>query len=323
MAAEREFVQIDVGGDGSCFYRAVYGAARHHPNGGILERLYACLAGELRNVLGLRNANAERHMVAFVENEDTFVDTIRGYLASAIANTDFLKVFAKRDDPKAKNLYEQYHEWATTGDPMFDIYMAEASAEFQEAFGDAAAFAELSEEDFKEAYAEILLDRGSYAAETEYQMVKFLLARCDLQLDSVNQADRRAPPKLNLTRLGQPLLFVRRLLSMEHYSYLMDKAYYEAHKGMIVGPDDDLRKLSGWRKNTRTYSTSKLAAEAAAASAKAAAKSAPKKKAPAKTLKKSKSSVDNAAIAAALASMGLTMNNANANLIQSIRNSLA
>jgi hypothetical protein len=319
MAGEREFVQIDVGSDGSCFYRAVYGAARHHPNSGILENLYSCLAGELRNVLGLRNANADRHMAAFIENEDTFVDTIRGYLASAIANTDFLTAFAKREDPRAQNLYEQYHEWASTYNPMFNIYMEEASAEFQEAFGDAAIFAELSEQEFKETYAEILIDRSSYAAETEYQMVKFLLARCGIQLESVNQADRSAPPNLTLTRLGQPLLFVRRLLSMEHYSYLMDKAYYEAHKGMIVGPDDDLRKLSGWRKNTRTYSTSKLAAEAAAASAKAEAKSGSKKKAPAKTLKRK----NNAAIAAALANMGLTMNNANANLIQSIRNSLA
>jgi hypothetical protein len=305
--AEREFVQIDVGADGSCFYRAVYGAARHHPNGDILEHLYSCLAGELRNVLGLRNENAERHMAAFVENEDTFVDTIRAYLASAIANTDFLTEFAGG----AKNIYEQYHEWATTGNPLFEIYMAEASTEFQEAFGDAATFAELSEEDFKEAYAEILLDRGSYAAETEYQMVKFLLARCDIQLESVNQADRHSPPKLTLTRHGQPLIFVRRLLSMEHYSYLMDKLYYDAHKGMIVGPDDDLRKLSAWRKNTRTYSTSKLAAEAVSAAAS-------KKRAPAKTLKQK----NNSAVIAVLANMGLTMNTANANLIQSIRHSL-
>lgn len=313
--AEREFVQIDVGDDGSCFYRAVYGAARHHPNGGILEHFYTCLAGGfgLHNALGLHN-NAARHMAEFVENEDTFVDTIRAYLASAITNTDFLIEFAKRDDPKANNIYEQYHEWASNGDPMFDIYMEEASEEFQEAFGDAETFAELSEEDFKGLYAEILLDRGSYAAETEYQMVKFLLARCGIQLESVNQADRRAPPKLNLTRDGQPLLFVRRLLTMEHYAYLMDKGYYEAHKGMIVGPDDDLRKLSSWRKNTRTYSTSKLAAEAAAAAAKAA----PKKRAPAKTLKQK----NNSAVIAALANMGYTLNTANANLIQSIRNSL-
>jgi hypothetical protein len=68
--ADREFVQIDVGGDGSCFYRAVYGAARHHPNGGILEQLYACLMGQgLRNVIGIGNKNADRHALEFVMNE--------------------------------------------------------------------------------------------------------------------------------------------------------------------------------------------------------------------------------------------------------------
>ena len=313
MAADKEFVQIDVGADGSCFYRAVYGAARHYPNGGVLEQLYACLMGQgLRNVLGIRNNNSDHHANEFVNNEDVFVDTIRGYLASLVANTNFLNEFAKREDPGAQSIYQQYYEWAVAGNPMFDIYMAEASAEFQEEFGYAADFAELSEEDFKEAYAGILLDTGSYAAEFEYQMVKYLLERCGIQLDSVNQADRRAPPALTLTRAGQPLLLVRRLQTMEHYSYLMDKAYYEAHKKMVVGPEYDLRPLSGWRKNTRTYSTSKLRAEADKAA---------KKKAPAKTLKKEKS-VNNSAVDAALANMGLTMNNANANLIQSIRNSL-
>lgn len=313
---EREFVQIDVGADGSCFYRAVYGAARHHPNGGILEQLYACLMGRgLRNVLGIGNKNADRHAAEFVTNEDVFVDTIRGYLASLVANTDFLTRFARREDPRAPNIYKQYYEWAITGNPMFNIYMKDASAEFQKEFGSAAEFAGLSEQDFKDAYAGILIDTGSYAAEFEYQMVKFLLENCGLQLDSVNQADRKFPPTLTLTRGGQPLLLVRRLLTMEHYSYLMEKAYYEAHKKMIVGPDADLRPLSGWRKNTRTYSTSKLRAEANAAAAKAAIK------APAKTLKKRKS-VNNSAVVAALANMGLTMDTANANLIQQVRNSL-
>jgi hypothetical protein len=327
--AEREFVQIDVGDDGSCFYRAVYGAARYHPSGGILEHFYSCLVGGfgLQNMLGLRN-NAARHMAAFVENEDTFVDTIRGYLASAITNTAFLTEFAKRQDPKAVNIYQEYYQLANTDKPLFFRYMAETSAEFQEAFGDPDEFLKLSEEEFKEIYAEILLNRKSYATEAEYQMVQFLLNRCGIQLESVNQADRRSPPKLTLTRNGQPLLFIRRLQQMEHYAYLMDKAVYDANKDMLVGPDHDLRKLSTWRKNRLIYSTSKLAKEAAAAAAKAAKEAAAAAVKAAKPVSKKKgktrrkSSVNDSAVVAALANMGLTLNTANANLIQSIRNSL-
>jgi len=326
-------VQIDVGSDGSCFYRAVYGAARYHPSGGILEHFYSCLANGfgLHNILGLRS-NAARHMAAFVENEDTFVDTIRGYLASAVANTDFLTEFAKRNDAEkknneeeTKNIYQEYYQWANTGNPLFYYNMAETSVEFQEAFGDPKEFLKLSEKEFKEIYAEILLDRESYTTDAEYQMVQFLLNRCGIQLESVNQADRRSPPKLTLTRNGQPLLFVRRLLQMEHYAYLMDKAVYDANKDMLVGPDDDMKKLSTWRKNPRIYSTSKLAKEAAAAAEKAAkeasaAAAKPVSKKKGKTRRKS--SVNNSAVVAALANMGLTINTANANLIQSIRNSL-
>lgn len=328
MAADREFVQIDVGADGSCFYRAVYGAARHHPNGGVLEGLYACLMGQgMHNVHEIKKANVARHAADFVNNEDVFVNTIRGYLAGLVAKTDFLTELASG----GQNIYQMYHELATSNDPLFEVYIEEASAEFQKEFGNPAEFAELSEADFKGKYATILLDKSSYAAESEYQMVKYLLERCGIYLESVNQANRSVPPKLALERDGRPLLLVRRLLTMEHYAYLMDKAYYEAHKKMVVGPDNDLHALSTWRKNTRTYSTSKLMAEAAKAAAKeeataakaaakevaAAAKATTKKsKAPAKTKKR------NAAIRAKLREMGYNSNVDNANLIQSIRNSL-
>ncbi len=328
--AEPEFVQIDVDGDGSCFFRAVYGAARYRPdesdknkgpNNAILKRLYDCLVGGfgLRNIIGLRNANIALHEAEFINNEDVFVDTIRAYLASAIANTDFLERFKEGQ----KNLYEQLMIYADHDRFLFNSYMVEASTEFQDKFGDAAKFIKLTERKFKDEYASILLNRDSYAAENEYRMMKFLLNECGIQLDSINQKAGSSPAILDLKRDNQPFLLVTRIqreykkengekITIEHYNYLMEKKYYERNKTLQTGPEDDRAALSQWRANTQTYSTSKLKASAAKSAAK-------KSKAPAKTRK---SSVNNSAVAAALANMGLTMDTANANLVQSIRNSL-
>lgn len=277
MAGPREFVQLDVEGDGNCFYRAVYGAAKYHPYG-ILERFLECL--DLSTDL----------------DEDDFCAAIREKLVEEITG-DLLE---RMKATEGTNLYETLREAAQLavegGEPLlWEAALGEASDEFQAEFSDPAHFLELSLRDFKEGFAGIVANSGVYASEMDYKLLEFLLKGCGIDLVSVNPA-HNARPTLLVERGGRPVLVVRRLLGREHYSFLLPKEVYEAHKS----------ELSKWRKNRKIYTVDGAAASKAnkSATTRKSTKSAPGSATIRRTRKSKRSnsvSNSNANLAAAIA----------------------
>lgn len=279
MAGPREFVQLDVEGDGNCFYRAVYGAAKYHPYG-ILERFLMCL--DLPTDL----------------DEDDFCAAIREKLVDELTG-DLLE---RMKAAEGTNVYEILREAAQLavvgGEPLlWEAALDEASDEFQAEFGDPAYFLELSLDDFKAGFAGIVANSGVYASEMDYKILEFLLKGCGIDLVSVNPA-HNARPTLLVERGGRPVLVVRRLLGKEHYSFLLPKADYEAHKS----------ELSKWRKNRKIYLANARAEGAAAGKASVSKASTTRKstKSPAarktrKSKRANSASNSNANLAAAIA----------------------
>jgi hypothetical protein len=272
MGAPREFVQLDVEGDGNCFYRAVYGAAKYHPYG-ILERFLLCL-----------------DLPTYID-EDDFCHAIRQKLVDEIMGD----LFERMRSPDGDTLYETLREaaqLAADGEPLlWESALAEASDEFQERFSDADNFLRLSLDDFKGAFAEIIANSGVYASEMDYKILEFLLAQCGIDLISVNPAHNERPALL-VERRGRPVLLVRRLLNLEHYSFLLPKEVYEEHKS----------ELSEWRRNRKIYRM--VEANTKASHTRKSPKSVTKKSITIRKTRKSKSapsSNNNANLAAAIA----------------------
>lgn len=272
MAGPREFVQLDVEGDGNCFYRAVYGAAKYHPYG-ILERFLGCL--------GLPTDL----------DEDNFCTAIREKLVEEITG-DLLE---RMKAAEGTNLYEALREAALLavegGEPLlWEAALDEASDEFQAEFSDPAHFLELTLRDFKEGFAGIISNSGVYASEMDYTLLKFLLNGCGFDLVSVNPA-HNALPTLLVERGGRPVLIVRRLLGREHYSFLLPKGVYESHKS----------ELSKWRKNRKIYVADVAVAAAKAAATRKSPKSAPGVRRTRKSKRNNSAVAENANLAAAIA----------------------
>lgn len=272
MAASTEFVQLDVEGDGNCFYRAVYGAAKYHPMN-ILDRFLLCL--DLPTGI----------------DEDEFCLAIREKLAAEIRGD----LFEHMHEVMGSNLYESMREaahLAVNGVPLLWAEIIDsASEEFQKRFAEPDEFLEMSMPQFKRRFARIISDSGVYASEMDYKILEFLLAQCGFDLLSVRPT-RGDNPDLIVERDGRPVLLVRRLATREHYSYLLPKEVYEAHKA-------ELRK---WRKVMAIFKVNSAASAPKTRKGNGTTKVRnTRRKKPANSAAKSNSNTNNANLAAAIA----------------------
>jgi hypothetical protein len=292
---DQVFVEIEVEGDGNCFYRSLYKAAKYHPDASVFGRVLACFGIELgaanASAANASAANASAANAASNSNsssagkgkriskskaktkkarakaksdeaeEDAFCTAIRHALAERFVDTDILDgTFDTWTEAAHAALGGQGKTWKESIDAAAD--------EIAEAFENPAIFISTSADDFKEQLAAIVRQEGVYASQIDYDAVKTILASCGIILMSAEGRPRRAANISNLRTAdadGSPVLMVRRMKKLDHYRAYITEEQFKAHKDEISPkPKSSVPKVSV-AKFRKTMKAPKAQAAAAAA----------------------------------------------------------
>ncbi len=186
-----KYVQVNVGSDGNCFYRALYRVARDNKDPKMLERVYTILG-------------ADKTMMGSEEEGQT---ALRAATAALVA--------AQVHDPEG--IYERLQMAAAlpkTEQLFFKSIVDEAAYSIAPIYRQIKTYTR--RKNGKQAFyknLEAAVGRnGEYASEADYYRVRDLLEANGIMLVSTHEA-----PKAN-TVDGKPALYLRRVHE-NHYNY--------------------------------------------------------------------------------------------------------
>ena len=185
------FTQVDVGGDGNCFYRALYRVAKEHKDPTMLERVFTILGAD-KTQLGaeetgqaaLRAATA-RLIAEQAENPEGIYERVKGAAMMPKDEQFFFKALVDEAGYGIQPIYRRIKSYTRKKN------------------GKRAFYANLSA---------AVGTNGEYASETDYYMVRDLLEANGIQVVSTAKM-----PTSNTVH-GMPVLYLRRV-NENHYNY--------------------------------------------------------------------------------------------------------
>jgi len=295
-AAEQVFREVDVAGDGNCFYRALYKAAKYHPDAGVFRRVLDCFdieelvpvpvsnsnsnsssegKGRSKAKAKTKKARAKAKVVTDEAEETAFAAAIREQLAAKVKGD----LFSIMNAAGAGNTYEAWHSAAAEAlggeEARWNALIEEASEQLAEVFSTPEIMLSMEQDDFKGLIASIIRNDGVYASELDFTLIKFLLQRCGITLMTIDLRPDR-PENVGNLRVesdGKPVLIVRRMRAMDHYRAIITDEQFAAHKGSIYPAKSaakvtlsGLRKLATAKKPKSAGAKSRKSKGAAAAS---------------------------------------------------------
>jgi hypothetical protein len=196
-AKEDLYEQVDVKGDGNCYYRALYRAAAAHEDKTILDRMFTVLGADKSKM----------------SKEET------GHAALRKAIADYYRTkFLSRDGP-----YEML--LANYGTMQFRLWTHEATA------GQAAVYRNIKKyaarKDGKAAFykdlADVIGTDKEYASDIDYMIISDIL-----DVGGIKVVSAAASPKTGIFD-GKPALYIKRL-SYDHYNFWRRKPAAAAPK---------------------------------------------------------------------------------------------
>ncbi len=209
-----DYLQFDTLGDGNCFYRSLYNAAKFHVIPGTFERLLRCL-----------------RLPADI-SEKAFSDQLRKIVAREVRG-DLLNRIAQADNPAKRGftIYHQIRQAAALAikepEPgkerevlLWQSFREEASTEFKKQFLKSPKyFLKINEEDFKNRLATIVTTDCVFVSELDYMLVDFILKTCGpnaVRLRLVSPGDTLTPED---AIGGVPNILIRRV--QNHYNFFV------------------------------------------------------------------------------------------------------
>ncbi len=219
-----DYLQFNVRGDGNCFYRSVYNAAKYHPIPGTLDRMLRC--------------------INHPENEPVTEESFNGYarqkLAYLIRHGQILEEKAAADGSPGFTLYHMLKQYAENANKkkkvernttLWVLTKDDASLEIQkELLNNPAKFEKISEKQFKKLLANIVSRDEVYVSEIDVTLIDFMFANCgenSVHIQRISPDDRVAPSDTWVFDVAPgeqpgppvPNILIRR--EGDHYNYYM------------------------------------------------------------------------------------------------------
>lgn len=252
------FVEVEVDGDGNCFYRSLYKSAKYHPDASVFNNVLNCFHLDLAAVASVSNSNSSvsstkgksksktkklkaKKAKSDETEENAFCTAIRHALAERIIGTALMDgTYAALTEAAGEAIGGEEERWEQLIDAAAD--------EIAEEYEDPAVFISTSADEFKEKLAEIVRMEGVYASQLDYEAVKTILASCEIKLISAEGRPRRAADITELRTAdadGRPVLMVRRMKAADHYRAYLTEEQFKAHKDEISPkPKSSVAKVS-------------------------------------------------------------------------------
>jgi hypothetical protein len=218
-----DYLQFDTIGDGNCFYRSLYNAAKFHIIPGTFERLLNCL-GLPANISEKEFSNQLRKIVA---------KEVRGDLLQRIAQ-------AENPAKRGYTIYHQIRQHATAvrdlpfipPDSLWNLYRKDASAEFKkEILKSPKFFLDLNEEKFKDILASIVAKDCVFVSELDISLIDFIVSSCgpnSVHIQRISPSDLRAP---NDMHNGVPNILIRRIRN--HYNFYVKGSKFSETPALV------------------------------------------------------------------------------------------
>jgi hypothetical protein len=180
------YKQVDVKGDGNCFYRALYRAAAEHEDPKTLDKLFTILGADKSKM----------------NKEDTGQAAIRAAIAAY-----YRTKFNERIGP-----FEMLAE--NHGSMQFRLWMREATSKQAKIYKKVLTYltAKDGKKQFYSDLADVIGTNEEYASEIDYMVVSDILDAGGLKMVSTQTS-----PKTGIFD-GKPALYIKRL-SYDHYNY--------------------------------------------------------------------------------------------------------
>jgi hypothetical protein len=191
------WIDIDVIGDGNCFYRSLYHAALFHVDKTAFKRLLLCFCLNVddydnENTLKVfatdaaKAAAKKKKYDKELAHEHEFCNAARAALANEIKYKDLFKRMDNADSEDYKSPYAILKEKAELGQELWSAIIAEFSHAFQRKFRRASTFTDMSEGKFANVYADIVRTDREFVSQLEILMVNFMLRHCGLKIHTLN-----------------------------------------------------------------------------------------------------------------------------------------
>ncbi len=191
------WIDIDVLGDGNCFYRSLYHAALFHVDPTAFKRLLLCFClnvddydnEDTLKVFAADAAKAAAKKKTYnkqLAHEHEFCNAARAALANEIKYKDLFKRMDNADSEDYKSPYAILKEKAQLGQEIWSAIIGEFSHAFQHKFRRASTFTDMSEGKFANVYADIVRADREFVTQLEILMVNFMLRHCGLKIHTLN-----------------------------------------------------------------------------------------------------------------------------------------